>query len=139
SILLATGGAAAFLTLALSVGGRVRGGGAQVAVISSGFMGMINGSAVANVASTGAMTIPMMKRQGYPAHIAGAVEAAASAGGQITPPIMGAGAFVMAELLGMPYLKIAVMAIIPALMYYSLISTTVYFEARKRNIKALDP
>jgi TRAP transporter 4TM/12TM fusion protein len=138
SILLATGGATAFLTLALVVGGRVRGGGAQVAVISSGFMGMINGSAVANTASTGAMTIPMMKRQGYPAHISGAVESAASAGGQLTPPIMGAGAFVMAEILGVPYLQIALMAIIPAMMYYGLISTTVYFEARKRGIEPLD-
>lgn len=138
SILLATGGATAFLTLALVVGGRVSGGGAQVAVISSGFMGMINGSAVANTASTGSMTIPMMKRQGYPSHISGAVESAASAGGQFTPPIMGAGAFVMAEILGIPYLQIVVMGIIPAMMYYGLISTTVYFEARKRRIAPLD-
>jgi TRAP transporter 4TM/12TM fusion protein len=135
SILLATGGAAAFLNLALMVAGRVRGGAAQVAVISSGIMGMINGSAVANVATTGSVTIPMMKRQGYPPQFAGAVEAAASSGGQITPPIMGAGAFVMAEILGIPYLQIAKMAAIPALLFYAVIAATVYFEARKRGLQ----
>lgn len=135
SILLATGGASAFLNLALIAAGRVRGGAAQVAVISSGIMGMINGSAVANVATTGAMTIPMMKRQGYPAQFAGAVEAAAASGGQIMPPIMGAGAFVMAEILGIPYLKIAKMAAIPAVLYYAVIAATVYFEACKRGLK----
>jgi TRAP transporter 4TM/12TM fusion protein len=135
SILLATGGAAAFLNLALIAAGRVRGGAAQVAVISSGIMGMINGSAVANVATTGAMTIPMMKRQGYPAQFAGAVEAAAASGGQIMPPIMGAGAFVMAEILGIPYLKIAKMGAIPAVLYYAVIAATVYFEACKRGLK----
>jgi TRAP transporter 4TM/12TM fusion protein len=135
SILLATGGASAFLNLALIAAGRVRGGAAQVAVISSGIMGMINGSAVANVATTGAMTIPMMKRQGYPAQFAGAVEAAAASGGQIMPPIMGAGAFVMAEILGIPYLKIAKMGAIPAVLYYAVIAATVYFEACKRGLR----
>ena len=135
SILLATGGASAFLNLALIAAGRVRGGAAQVAVIASGIMGMINGSAVANVATTGAMTIPMMKRQGYPAQFAGAVEAAAASGGQIMPPIMGAGAFVMAEILGIPSLKIAKMAAIPAVLYYAVIAATVYFEACKRGLK----
>jgi TRAP transporter 4TM/12TM fusion protein len=135
AILLATGGAGAFMNLALIVAGRVRGGAAQVAVISSGIMGMINGSAVANVATTGSVTIPMMKRQGYPAQFAGAVEAAASSGGQITPPIMGAGAFVMAEILGMPYLTIAKMAAIPAVLFYAVIAATVYFEACKRDLR----
>jgi TRAP transporter 4TM/12TM fusion protein len=135
AILLATGGAHAFLNLALMAAGRVRGGAAQVAVISSGIMGMINGSAVANVATTGAMTIPMMKRQGYPAQFAGAVEAAAASGGQIMPPIMGAGAFVMAEILGMPYLTIAKRAAIPAVLYYAVIAATVYFEACKRGLR----
>lgn len=138
SLLLVTGGANAFLKLALLVAGRVRGGAAQVAVIGSGIMGMVNGSAVANVATVGTMTIPLMKSQGYPAYFAAAVEAAASSGGQIMPPIMGAGAFVMAEILGIPYMKVAVMAIIPALMYYAIISATIYFEARKRNLVALD-
>ncbi len=137
SVLLATGGATAFLKLALIAAGRVRGGAAQVAVISSGIMGMINGSAVANVATTGAMTIPMMKRQGYPAQFAGAVEAAAASGGQIMPPIMGAGAFVMAEILGIPYLRIAKMGAIPAVLYYAVIAATVYFEACKRGLRPI--
>ena len=138
SILLTTGGAAAFLKVALIVAGRVRGGAAQVAVVGSSIMGMVNGSAVANVATVGTMTIPLMKSRGYPAYFAGAVEAAASSGGQIMPPIMGAGAFVMAEILGVPYMKIAIMAIIPAVMYYVVISATIYFEARKRNLGALE-
>ncbi len=137
SLLLATGGASAFLSLALMLAGRVRGGAAQVAVIGSGIMGMVNGSAVANTATVGSMTIPLMKRQGYPAYLAGAVEAAASSGGQIMPPIMGAGAFVMAELVGIPYLQIAVMAIIPAVLYYAVISGTLYFEACKRGFQPL--
>src|SRR5690606_37884454 len=116
-VLLGTGGATAFLNLSMMLGGRARGGAAQVAVISSAFMGMVNGSYVANVATLGIMTITMMKRQGYKPHFEGAVEAAASSGGQIMPPIMGAGAFVMAEILGVSYLHIATIAIIPAALY----------------------
>ena len=110
---------------------------AQAAVISSGLMGMVSGSAVANVSTTGVMTIPMMKKVGYKPEQAGAIEAVASTGGQIMPPIMGAGAFIMAELLGVPYGEIATRAIIPACAYFGSVLLLVYFLA-KRNA-ALNP
>lgn len=128
-----------FITeLAISIAGAKRGGPAQVAVISSALMGSINGSAVANVATTGAFTIPLMKKVGYTPEFAGAVEASASCGGQILPPIMGASAFIMAEILGIKYVNIMYAAIIPALLYYLGIFVTVYLRAVRRNLKSLD-
>lgn len=138
SVMLRTGAAKGFLNLAMVAAGRFPGGGAQVAAVSSAMLGMVNGSAVANVATTGAFTIPMMKSRGYPAHFAGGVEAAASVGGQITPPVMGAGAFVMAEILGISYIDIAKMAAIPALLYYVAIMMNIYFVAKKRKLPALN-
>lgn len=137
SVMLATGAAKGFLTLALYVAGRLTGGGAQVATISSAMFGMINGSAAANAATIGAFTIPMMKRRGYPPHFAAGVEAAASTGGQITPPVMGAGVFIMAEIIGVPYIQIAKMAALSAFLYYLGIMITIYIEAKKRNIPVL--
>ncbi|HYL79948.1 MAG TPA: TRAP transporter fused permease subunit, partial [Candidatus Acidoferrum sp.] len=137
AIMLRTGAAKAFLNLALMLAGRLTGGSAQVAVVASGMMGMVNGSAVANAATVGAFTIPMMVKRGYPRAFAGGVEAAASSGGQITPPVMGVGAFIMAEILGIPYLKIAQMAAIPAVLYYVGMMMLVHFEAKKRNLGRL--
>jgi TRAP transporter 4TM/12TM fusion protein len=134
AIMLRTGAAKAFLNVALMLAGRLMGGSAQVAVVASGMMGMVNGSAVANAATVGAFTIPMMVKRGYPRPFAGGVEAAASSGGQITPPVMGVGAFIMAEILGIPYLKIAQMAAIPAVLYYVGMMMMVHFEAKKRNL-----
>jgi len=117
--------------VALSLAGWTAGGPAKVAVIGSGFMGMVNGSAVANVVTTGAVTIPLMKKTGYNPKFAGAVEAVASTGGQFAPPIMGAAGFIMAEFLGVPYRTIMLAAIIPALLYYVTIFMVVHFEAKK--------
>ncbi|MEQ9510944.1 MAG: TRAP transporter fused permease subunit, partial [Alloalcanivorax xenomutans] len=105
-----------FNDLALAVAGHTRGGPAKVAVLASGFLGSINGSAIANVVTTGAFTIPLMKRTGYKPNFAGAVEASASVGGQILPPIMGAAAFIMAEVLSVPYTQVIMAGIIPALL-----------------------
>ncbi|MBW1993624.1 MAG: TRAP transporter permease, partial [Deltaproteobacteria bacterium] len=116
-----------FMDLALSLAGKSTGGVAKVAVVSSGMMGMISGSTVANVATTGAVTIPMMKRRGYPPHIAGAIEAVASTGGQFTPPIMGAAAFIIAEFIGVSYIKVAFAAAIPAGIYYVLLFFAIHF------------
>jgi TRAP transporter 4TM/12TM fusion protein len=137
AIMLRTGAAKAFLNLALMLAGRLTGGAGQVAVVASAMMGMVNGSAVANAATVGAFTVPMMVKRGYPRPFAGGVEAAASSGGQITPPVMGVGAFIMAEILGIPYLKIAQMAAIPAVLYYVGMGMVVYFEAKKRNLGRL--
>jgi TRAP transporter 4TM/12TM fusion protein len=132
-----SGGARFFNELALAVAGGTPGGPAKVAVVASGLLGTINGSSVANVATTGTFTIPLMKRVGYPPHYAGAVEACASTGGQLMPPIMGAGAFIMSEFLGIPYLTIAAAAIIPAFIYYTAIFTNVHIRARKENFQGL--
>ena len=137
AIMLRTGAAKAFLNLALMLAGRLTGGAGQVAVIASAMMGMVNGSAVANAATVGAFTVPMMVKRGYPRPFAGGVEAAASSGGQITPPVMGVGAFIMAEILGIPYLKFAQMAAIPAVLYYVGMMMVVYFEAKKRKLGRL--
>ncbi|HET7409305.1 MAG TPA: TRAP transporter fused permease subunit [Paracoccaceae bacterium] len=107
-----------FMNLAAAAAGRLRGGGAKVSVLSSALFGSISGSASANVASTGAVTLPAMTRLGYPRSLAGAVEAVASSGGQIMPPLMGAGAFVMVELTGTPYTEIMAAALLPALLYF---------------------
>ena len=132
-----SGGAKFFNELALALAGSKPGGPAKVAVVASGLLGTINGSSVANVATTGTFTIPLMKRVGYPPHYAGAVEACASTGGQLMPPIMGAGAFIMSEFLNIPYLTIAAAAIIPALIYYTAIFTNVHVRAMKQKLTGL--
>ncbi len=126
-----------FNDLALAIAGDKQGGPAKVAVISSGFMGSINGAAVANVVSTGAFTIPLMKKIGYHKNFAGAVEASASVGGQILPPIMGASAFIMAETTGVSYGTIALAALLPALLYYLGVIAQVHFRAGKQNLKGV--
>lgn len=123
--------------LALTLVGRTSGGPAKVSVIASALMGMINGSALANVATTGAITIPLMKKTGYKAEFAGAVEAVASTGGQFAPPIMGAVGFIMAEFLGVSYTKVMLAAAIPAFLYYLALIMAVHFEARKLGLKGL--
>ncbi len=126
-----------FMDFALSLTGHSVGGPAKVAVITSGLFGTISGSAVANVMTTGTFTIPMMMRLGYRPAFAGAVEAVASTGGQIMPPIMGAAAFVMAEFLGVSYLTVAVFALIPALLYYVAVFVAVHFEALRTGMRGL--
>lgn len=121
----------------LTLVGRTPGGPAKVAVLASALMGMINGSAVANVATTGTITIPLMKRTGYKAEFAGAVEATASTGGQFCPPIMGAVGFVMAEFLNISYTKVMVAAILPAFLYYLGILMSVHFEAKRLGLSGL--
>lgn len=126
-----------FNDLALALAGHKQGGPAKVAVISSGFMGSINGTAVANVVGTGAFTIPLMKKIGYNKNFAGAVEASASVGGQILPPIMGASAFIMAETTGVSYGTIALAAILPAFLYYLGVIAQVHFRAGRDNLKGI--
>lgn len=126
-----------FNDLAMALAGAQRGGPAKVAVVSSGFMGSINGAAVANVVSTGAFTIPLMKKIGYHRNFAGAVEASASVGGQILPPIMGASAFIMAETTGINYGTIALAALLPALLYYFAVIMQVHYRAGKRGLKGI--
>ena len=126
-----------FIDLANAVAGWARGGPAKVAVLSSGLMGTVSGSSVANVAGTGAFTIPMMKKLGYERNFAGAVEAAASTGGQLMPPVMGAAAFLMAEFVGVPYFDVVKAATIPALLYFLGIWLGVHFEARRSNLKGV--
>lgn len=125
------------LQLAMALMGRFTGGPAKVAVIASGFMGSINGSAVANVVGTGTFTIPLMKNNGYRPYFAGAVESCASSGGQLMPPIMGAAAFIIAEFLGIPYIQVVVAAIIPAALYYLCVLFGVHFEAGRLGLKGL--
>ncbi|WP_352402464.1 TRAP transporter permease [Synergistes jonesii] len=132
-----SGGAKFFNELALALAGNKPGGPAKVAVVASGLLGTINGSSVANVATTGTFTIPLMKKVGYPPYYAGAVEACASTGGQLMPPIMGAGAFIMSEFLNIPYLSIAAAAIIPAMIYYTAIFTNVHIRARKQRLSGI--
>lgn len=126
-----------FNDLAMALAGAQKGGPAKVAVVSSGFMGSINGAAVANVVSTGAFTIPLMKKVGYHKNFAGAVEASASVGGQILPPIMGASAFIMAETTGINYGTIALAALLPAILYYFAVILQVHYRAGKRDLKGI--
>ena len=126
-----------FNTVALGTVGHAKGGPAKVAVISSGLMGMISGSGVANVLTVGSFTIPLMKRFGYSAMFAGAVEATASMGGQIMPPVMGAVAFIMAETLDIPYLEICKAAIVPALLYYTTAFWMVHLEAGRAGLSGI--
>ncbi len=128
-----------FIDNAMILAGRYTGGPAKVSVISSAFFGTISGSSIANTVSTGSLTIPNMKRLGYPGHFAGGVEAAASAGGQITPPIMGAAAFIMAEFLEMPYTQIVIAAIVPAMMHYVGVISIVHFQAKRLGLKGYAP
>ena len=127
-----------FIDLANSLVGRFSGGPAKVAVISSALCGMVSGSSVGNTVTTGSVTIPMMKKTGYKPEFAGAVEAAASTGGQIMPPIMGAAAFLMAEYVGVPYSNIIVRAILPAILYFTGIFIAVHLEAKKLGLKGID-
>ncbi len=126
-----------FIDLANAVAGWARGGPAKVAVLSSALMGTVSGSSVANVAGTGSLTIPMMKKLGYKPEFAGGVEAAASTGGQLMPPIMGAAAFLMAEFVGIPYIEVAKAAIIPALLYFTGVMLVVHLEAKKEGLEGL--
>ncbi|TVQ69205.1 MAG: TRAP transporter fused permease subunit [Oceanospirillales bacterium] len=126
-----------FVNFAFAAAGRARGGPAKVAVFASGLMGMINGTSAGNVVATGSLTIPLMKKVGYHPRSAGGIEAAASTGGQIVPPIMGAGAFIMAEITGIPYTEIAIAALIPAALYFLSIYLMVDLEARREGMSGL--
>ncbi|MFA1820397.1 TRAP transporter permease [Virgibacillus oceani] len=137
SFLNRTGMGQLFNNSAMAISGHTSGGPAKVAVISSGFLGSINGSAIANVVTTGSFTIPLMKRTGYSKNFSGAVEAAASVGGQVLPPVMGATAFIMAETLGMPYVQIVIAAIIPAILYYLGVLTVVHLRAKRQGLTGL--
>lgn len=134
SFLAGSGTGQFFNDFAMALAGRSRGGPAKVAILSSALLGSINGSAVANVVTTGAFTIPLMKKVGYSKEYAGAVEATASCGGQILPPVMGAAAFIMAEYLGVPYMTVVTAAIIPAVLYYLAVLTMVHFQACKKGM-----
>lgn len=135
--LYAVGGDKFITDVALLVMGKFRGGPAKVSVVSSALFGTVSGSAVANVAVDGAITIPLMKRTGYPSHLAGAIEAVASNGGQIVPPVMGAAAFLIAEFLDLPYGQVALAAAVPALLYYLALFTQVDLEAAKHGLGGL--
>lgn len=135
--LLATGGATFLTNFCMRAFGRVRGGPAKMAVVASSLFGTISGSAVANVAVDGPITIPMMKGVGYKPHVAAAIEAVASNGGQLMPPIMGAAAFVMAEFLAVPYREVALAALVPALLYYTILFVQIDLEAAKLGLKGL--
>ena len=134
SFLEQSGGFHVFMDLSMAVFGKINGGAAKVAVVSSSLFGTISGSAAANVAGTGMITIPTMIKCGYEPHVAGAVEAAASSGGQLMPPVMGAAAFVMAEMLSLPYTDIMVAGVVPAICYYVSIFFSVDLYSRKHNI-----
>jgi len=128
-----------FVDLATIAAGRFAGGPAKVSVVSSGLFGMISGSAIANTVTTGVMTIPLMKKVGFSPRFAGAVEASASCGGQVTPPIMGAAAFVMAETLGIPYNQLILVAIVPAALHYFAILWMVHLEAKRLKLAGMAP
>ena len=137
-LLLLSGGSDFFTDIAAALMGRSRGGSAKIAVTASAMFGSISGSAVSNVASTGVITIPLMQRGGYSARAAGAIEAVASTGGQLTPPIMGAAAFLMAEFLQAPYQDIVLAAIIPAVLFYVALFVHTDLEAARTGVKALE-
>ena len=126
-----------FIDLPMAIAGRSMGGPAKVAITASGFFGSVAGSAIANTVATGAFTIPLMKRTGFRPHVAGAVEATASVGGQFLPPVMGAGAFIMAERTELPYSHIALISVAPALLYFFAVWVMVHLEAKKWNIQGL--
>jgi len=130
------GGGALLIGLADRVAGRSRGGPAKTAAVASAFMGSLSGSAVANVVTTGTFTIPLMRRSGFKPFFAGAIEAAASTGGQLMPPIMGAGAFILATWTNIPYARVAVAAILPAFLYYAALLMAIHFRAGRMGIRA---
>ncbi|MFC1971652.1 TRAP transporter permease, partial [Chloroflexota bacterium] len=134
AVVLKCGGAQVLINVSAGLAGRYTGGPAKIAVIASGLFGMINGSSVANAATTGSVTIPMMKKMGYEPHVAASVESCASAGGLIMPPVMGAGAFLMATFLGIPYLTVALAAFIPACLYFFGVFMGVHFQSVKAGI-----
>lgn len=136
-LLESSGAGQFFIKLALAIGGSMRSGPAQAAIFSSGLVGSINGSAVANVATTGVFTIPLMKKCGYKSEMAGALESVASTGGMIMPPIMGVGAFVMSGITGIPYTTIALGGLIPALLYYATASITAHLYALKNGFQPM--
>ncbi len=127
-----------FIDLPMAAAGHSTGGPAKVAVVASALFGSVSGSAIANTVSTGAFTIPLMKRAGFRPHVAGAIEPSASIGGMFMPPIMGAGGFLMAELTETPYAHIMVIAIFPALLYFYSVFCMIHFEAKKHNIRGID-
>jgi len=131
------GAAKFFIDVPYALTGRTRGGPAKTAVFVSGLMGSVSGSAVANVITTGTFTIPLMKKTGYESHVAGGVETAASSGGQMVPPIMGAGAFLIAEFAGVPYWHIVKISVIPAILYFASVLWLVDLEAAKKGLKGL--
>jgi len=137
SILIRSGAGRFFINLALAVTGHRVGGPAKASIVSTALMATVSGSAVANVVATGSFTIPMMKKVGYRPYFAGAVEACASSGGQIMPPVMGAAAFIIAEFLAVPYLKVCAAAMVPATLYFFSIFVMVHFEAIKTGLSAL--
>lgn len=135
AFLQVSGASGYFINFALALLGKVRGGAAKAAVIASSLLGTLTGSSVANVVGTGVVTIPLMKKSGYQPHMAGAIEAAASTGGQIMPPIMGAAAFIMAEFLEIRYVTVCLAALLPAILYYLAVFIMVHLEAVKLNIE----
>jgi TRAP transporter 4TM/12TM fusion protein len=135
SALVVTGGGDFFMALAIALMGKTRGGPAKVAVLSSGFFGSLSGSVISNVVTTGQITIPTMKRTGYPPHYAGAVEACASTGGALMPPVMGAVAFIMAEFLNVPYSTVMIAAVFPALLYYGALLLQADHYAAKHGLR----
>lgn len=135
AVLETAGGGALLIAMANRVAGRTRGGPAKTAAVASAFMGSLSGSAVANVVTTGSFTIPLMKRAGFRPFFAGAIEAAASTGGQLMPPVMGAGAFILATWTNIPYLQVAVAAIIPAVLYYGALLAAIHFRAARMGIE----
>jgi len=137
AFLVASGTGEFFIDFANALTGNWRGGPAKVAIVSSGFFGTISGSSVANVVSTGSFTIPLMKKIGYTPKFAGAVEAVASTGGQFMPPVMGAAAFIMADMLGIPYIRVCLGAMIPAILYYFALFYMVHLEAIKLGLKGI--
>ena len=136
AVLDAAGGGELFIGLSSRIAGATRGGPAKTAALASALMGSLSGSAVANVVTTGSFTIPVMKRTGFKPRFAGAIEAAASSGGQLMPPIMGAGAFILATWTNIPYVQVALAAAIPAVLYYVALVTAIHFEAGKTNLPA---
>ena len=139
NLLMVTGASNWFTELALTAMGRFRGGSAKIAVVASALFGSISGSAVANVVATGVVTIPMIKRSGYAPHQAAAIEAVASTGGQLMPPVMGASAFLMAEFLQIPYGEVVLAALVPALLYYLALFIQTDLDAARAGITRVDP
>ncbi|MCC6473151.1 MAG: TRAP transporter fused permease subunit [Burkholderiales bacterium] len=138
-VLFQSGGSTFFTDVSMALMGRYRGGPAKIAILGSSLFGTISGNVVSNVMTVGVVTIPLMKRVGYRPHVAAAVEACASTGGQIMPPVMGIAAFIMAEFLQVPYWQVALAALIPAVLYYAALFIQVDLEAARSQIKAMDP